>query len=320
MISRKIYFVLNTLFFLTFSYSQKPVKSITHERNDDKSITFRYNSDIPGSALIVLNFIDLENAYAGVIKRTITGYGGEIYTLTPTNPENGIGFSYRSKIFYGNVNKKPNAKFKYILPFKKGEKIRVRTLNYLGKKFGNTTPKNWKSWQFLTKPNDTVLAIRKGIVVNITDDATADTAAEYDFKSKSNSITVEHKDGTLARYSVLKDKSIMVNIGDIVYPSAPIALAGSYDLEENSQLRLSVFYLDKKILNYDFSKRDSENLTNKTHLYSYIDPLFYTDENLTKLKSNSFYSSNYNNSIIELEMRKREKRKFKKKGLLIKRR
>jgi hypothetical protein len=302
-------------------YCQKSTRSITYERNKDKSITFNYNSDIPGSALVILNFTNLENAHAGIVKRTITGYIGEIYTLKPSNSEDGIGFSYRSRIIYGNVEKKPDAKFKYILPFKKGEKVKVRTLNYLGKKFGNTAPKNWKSWQFLTKPNDTIFAIRKGVVVNIKDNIAADTSSEYGYKSESNSITIEHKDGTLAKYDVLKDKSIMVNIGDIVYPSAPIALAGSYHLEENSQLRLSIFYLDEKILAYDFSKRENEKLSNKTHLYSYINPVFYLDDGTTKtLEPNLFYASTFNNSIIELEMRKREKRKWKKNGLLIKKR
>ncbi|WP_405564223.1 peptidoglycan DD-metalloendopeptidase family protein [Polaribacter sp. Asnod6-C07] len=315
--SKKIYLTFLCFLCYNFIFSQ----SISYKRNDDKSITFNYSSDVPGSVLIILTFTSLENASASVIKKTLKGYGGQIYTLNPLNSDESINFSYRSKIFYGDVKSEPEETFKYILPFKKGEKVKVRNLNFLGKKFGNSAPKNWKSWQFLTKLNDTVLAIRKGVVLSVSDEEKSDNTKKYGYKSKSNSIKIEHKDGTIATYSVLKENSIMVNVGDIVYPSAPIALAGSYDSDENSQVRLSIYYLDKKILNYDFNKRKDENLKNRTHLYSYINPYFYTlDGNSTKLEANTFYTGSFDNTVIELEMTKREKRKWKKNGLLIKKR
>lgn len=321
MISKKLTLTYITLFSVAILFSQKTERKITYKRNDDKSITFNYSSDIPGSVLVILTFTRLENASANVIKSAVEGYGGQIYTLKPLNGSEGISFSYRSKMFYGNVKAKPDETFKYILPFKKDKKVKVRNLNFLGKKFGNAAPKNWKSWQFLMKPNDTILAIRKGIVISVSDEAKSDKTKKYGYRSNSNSIKIEHKDGTIANYSVLKENSIMVKVGDIVYPSAPIAIAGSYDSEENSQVRLSIYYLDKKILNYDFNQRENESLQNKTHLYSYINPHFQIlDGSSTKLEHNTFYSGDFDDSIIELEMTKREKRKWKKNGLLIKKR
>lgn len=318
---KKQLFILLTLFFVKLNSAQNPERSVTYERNEDKSITFNYNSGIPGSVLVILDFDQLENASSNIIKKTIRGYSGEIYTLKPINTDEGISFSYSTRMFFGNVDKKPDHKFKYILPFKNGKEVKVRNLSFLGKKFGNAAPKNWRSFQFLAKLNDTVLAVRKGIVISTSDDVEADKTKEYNFKSESNAITIEHKDGTFAKYQVLKDKSIMVDVGDTVYPSTPIALAGSYDLDKNSQLRLSIYYLDKKILKYDFSKRKKESLQNQTHLYSYVNPFFYIKGgSATKLTQNLTYSSTYNDAIIQLEMRKREKKKWKKNGLLVKKR
>lgn len=313
------FFFIVFLFLLQPLIAQDETGKIEYVRNEDNSIDFKYSTYVPGSVLIILKFKQLTNSYGRIKKRTITGYGGNICTLKPIDSQRGIGFSYNYKKFYGNVDAKPDFNFKYILPFKKGKKIKVRNLNYLGKKFGNSAPKNWRSFQFLTKPNDTILAIRKGVVVQIVNDVEAKKDKKYDYKSNSNYILIEHEDGTFAKYDVLKKKSNMVNIGDAVYPSAPIAVGGSYDLKENSQLRLSIYYLDKKILDYDFNKKI--NLKNKTHLYSYVDPFFYVaGENFTKLNKNSIYSSEFNPTIIEFEMTRKEKRKWKKKGLLIKKR
>lgn len=319
MISKEQVFILLLILCTNIGFSQTKTREITYQKNKDKSITFYYSSYNPSSVLLILTFNQLTNTSSKIIKKNITGYGGEIVTLHPIDSKQSINFSYSYRILLGNIEAKPDFNFKYILPFKKGKKIKVRNLSYLGKKFGNTAPKNWKSFQFLTKPNDTVLAIRKGIVVSVSDGIKAGKIDQFSYKSKVNSIIIEHQDGTFARYSVLKEKSSLVNIGDTVYPSTPIAIGGSYDLDENSQLRLSIFYLDKKILNYDFSKRKNENLKNRTHLNSYVDPIFYTDEGqFSKLKRNTSYSATFNNSIIELEMNKREKRKWKKKGLLVK--
>ncbi|MEO9570602.1 MAG: hypothetical protein ABJG40_05350, partial [Polaribacter sp.] len=215
--------VFITILFIQLNYSQKITKSITYNRNKDKSVSFYYNSDTPCSVLVILKFKNLTNASGNIIKKTITGFGGEIHTLQPIRPNKSIGFSYSAKTIFGNVNAKPNLDFKYILPFNEGKKVKVRNLNYLGEKFGNSAPKNWRSFQFLTKPNDTVIAIRKGVVIKASDGVKTDKTSRFGYKSNVNSIIIEHEDGTFARYSVLKNKSIMVNVGDTVYPSAPIA-------------------------------------------------------------------------------------------------
>lgn len=320
MITKKLLFTIFTLLILKVSFAQRQKSKVTYKRNKDNSVTFSYSSFLPNSVFIMLNFKNLTNASDDIVKETISGYGGQITTLRPINPDNGIGFSYSTRTFIGNLEKEPDHNFKYILPIKKGNDIKVRYLSYLGKRFGNKEPENWKSFQFLTSLNDTVYAIRKGIVIRIVDKYNNDSSKEFNYRSKSNSITIEHNDGTLANYKVLRKNSMMVKVGDIVYPSAPLAVAGTYDKEENSQLRLSIYYLNKKVKDLPFDKKLSVNLSKRIHIYSYVNPLFCVDSenSATLLERNKSYTSNYDNTIIALEMTKRERKKWRKKGILIK--
>lgn len=295
-------------------YSQKKSFNITFERNDDKSVTFNYEKDYPGSTFLILEFKQLTNASSRTIKKTIKGYGGRITTLQPVDKNSGIGFSYSYRTITGNINAKPDFDFKYVLPFKDNKEVKVKNLSYLGKKFGNSNPKNWKYFQFLTQPNGTVCAARKGVVVKVKNGFSANDEAEYGFKSESNSILIEHDDGTLANYSVLKKNSFMVSVGDKVYPSTPLALSGTYDKEENSQLRFTVYYLDKAIKDYNLDKIKKQTLENRKHFYAYINPMFYVNDNATlQLKDNTLYTAMCNDAIMQFEMSKREKKRLKKK-------
>lgn len=307
-------FVVFFLLFLSFGYSQVKSKGVKYKRNTDKSVTFRYENDIPGSVYVVLKFSDLTNASHGTVKKTITGYIGEIVTLRPNRANENIGFAYSYRTILGNANAKPDTAFIYALPFKEGKTVKVKNMNYLGTRFGDTGPKNWRSFQFLAQPNDTVYAVRKGMVVRIIDGNHSDEAKEYSYNSKSNYVLIEHEDGTLAKYDVLKDNSFFVKVGDVVYPSIPLAIAGTYDLEENSQLRLTIYYLDGIVKEIDFEDKSKEEFGNKTHMYAYIDPLFsvFGNEGL-KLVANESYKSVCNDALKEAEMSKREKKRLNKK-------
>ncbi|AXT18967.1 M23 family metallopeptidase [Flavobacteriaceae bacterium AU392] len=308
----KLITFFTSLFCFINIYGQQKSIEITSKRNDDNSVTLNFKKMNPGSTYVIISFKRLANTNSrSVVQRTIKGRSGNVLTLKPINDKNGIEYSYSYTYMDGDHKPKPDENFKYVLPFKNKEKVEVRNLSYLGKRFGNTEPKNWKAFQFLVTSGDTIYASRKGIVVKIENDLNSDNTQEYSFKSKANYIIVEHKDGTLARYGVLKKNSIMVKLGDKVYPSMPIAIAGSYDKPENSQLRFTVYYLDKGNLeSYDRSK---ENLSNQRHFYAHIDPFFYVnDGQIIKLTAGNTYSTILNKEIIELEMTKREKKKLAK--------
>lgn len=304
----KIYIFSILLSSFINAHSQVKELEINYERNEDKSVNFSFKKLNPGSTFIVLKFRTLSNSTGKrLISKSVKGHSGSFLRLNPINKKKGIGFSFTYSYQMGTKNAKVDKNFKYILPFLKGKKVISRDVNYLGKRFGNSSPKNWKSIQFLTELNDTVCASRKGIVVKIVDKYDADDTIEYTFKSKSNFIIIEHSDGTLAKYNVLKKNSTMVALGEKVYPSTPIALAGSYDKPENSQLRFSVYYLDNDV-DYEFNKQ--QTLANKKHYYAYVNPIFYVSDETTQLQSNKNYVTHTRDDIIQFEMTKREKKKL----------
>lgn len=317
----KTHKVVLLIFFIgQIGLAQIRTQGVTHQRNNDKSVTFKYTNNVPGSVYVVLKFDQLSNASSDVIKKTIQGYSGELVTLYPQNTNEGINFSYAYRTLKGNLKAKPDTAFKYVLPFKRGTSIKVRDLGYLGKRFGDAEPKNWRSFMFLVKPNDTVYAIRKGVVISVIDGEKSDSSddMEYSFKNKTNRLVIEHEDGTMASYGVLKNHSFMVGVGDVVYPSAPLAIAGSYDKIENSQLRLSLYYLDDIVEDLDFDEKSKEKFGSRTHIYAYINPLFLVNENeVLKLGKNETYKAFCTNDIIEEEMTKREKKGWLKTGKLI---
>ena len=310
--------ISNTLVVLCFllfnvSYSQQKPLEISYKRNDDRSIDFSFKKKNPGVTYVIVTFNILENAKnSTVYRKNIKGFSGNLLKLEPINDKKGISFSYSYRYFTGSSKAKPNEKFNYVLPFKNGSQIKVLDLNYLGKRFGNSEPKNWKSIQFLAKPNDTVYASRKGVVVEIKNEYSEDNSSEFSYKNRANYIIIQHADGTLAKYGVLKKNSIMIKLGDNVFPHTPIAVVGTYDKPENSQLRFEVYYLDKEVLD-TYAPKEKQTLTSKKHYYAYINPLFDTKDGVTSLISGEKYTSSITDELIEFEMTKREKKKRNKK-------
>jgi len=299
------------IFLLSSSiYSQGKAVEINYKRNDDKSISFSFKKKNPGSTYIIVNFNKFENAKGKpTIKKTIKGFSGNLLKLEPLDEKRGISFSFSYTYLIGTSRTKIDRDFKYVLPFKNDKEVKALDLNYVGKRFGNSSPKNWKSIQFLTKPNELVYAARKGMVVAIKNGFSEDTKGPYSYKSEANHIIIEHDDGTLAKYGVLKKNSMLVKLGQKVYPSTPIASAGTYDTEKNSQLRFGVYYLDKEVLN-SYKKGEKQTLGNQKHYYAYVNPIFYTKSEATQLISGEQYIATYNDAIVEFEMSKREKKKW----------
>jgi hypothetical protein len=201
--------------------------------------------------------------------------------------------------------------FQYCLPFKDGKKVRlVESSNLNEKYFGAEKHESWKSYAVITKSQDSIFAMRKAIVIEIKNEFPTDTLAKgYIYTSKRNSITIEHEDGTYARYSGLKMNSMSVQLGDVVYPSTYL---GVLDIFNNKDyvLHFNVYYLAKKDFVYD-SKATLRTL--KTP-YSYLIPYFHTKEGVTKIKNRETYTAHHTPEIITKEMTKKEKKKYFKKN------
>jgi hypothetical protein len=155
-------------------------------------------------------------------------------------------------------------------------------------------------------PGDTVFAARKGVIVEITDGFKPDPTKSFAYNSNSNSVLVEHEDGTLAYYGILKSESIMVKIGQTIFPHSPIAIAGTLDSEEHTQMRFYVYYLANE--NVKGENRMTTSINNT--YYSFVDPIFYTNEGKIRLTSRQKYTVDYTSELLLRELSKKEVKKF----------
>lgn len=287
--------------------SQNYSIEISTQINDDRSVDFLYLKKDYGTFYLNLTFNQLVNTLAISYKGGIYSLNGKILTIKPLDQTKSVSYSYQYTYIRGELNPKIDSGFVYLLPISKGKTLRVMELkNLQNTYFGTTQPQGWKAFQFLVQAGDTVFSTRKGIVVDVKDGNVADSTMSYSYSNKSNSILIEHEDGTLALYDVLKNGSQMVEVGQKVFPHAPLAIAGTYDINSNTQIRFYVYYLCERDLNH----ADKVSLITNKNFYAFVNPLFHTSDGDLHLKNLQNYTADFTTEHILKEMSKREKKKL----------
>ncbi|RYF14328.1 MAG: hypothetical protein EOO42_17950, partial [Flavobacteriales bacterium] len=233
---------------------------------------------------------------------TVNGYGGSFLTLNPVNKAQGIGFSYSYRYFRGKFNPKYDANFVYLLPYENDIQAKASESTFVGATyFGNTTPADWKVYRFFTKDEETVTAVRKGVVVEIVDSFESDNGNSH-YTSKTNHLIIEHADGTLATYRGLKKGSFEVKLGQTVFPGAKLARNSQYGTKDQYNISLMISYLKDK----DVSSSVQTVSTAKSY-YGFVTPKFFTAENPNVvLENGGFYTVAQSKEIIQKEFTKRE--------------
>jgi hypothetical protein len=290
-------------------HSQPGMVQISTAYNSDNTVDINYKKAIEGSIYLKLTFDRLENStsISTFYNGTIVYSQGKLLTLRPVKENSQISCSFKYTWIRGKLVSKIDTAFIYLLPVSKGKTVKVLNHTYLYKEyFGNAEPKNWRSFQFNVEPGDTVFSARKGIVVEVTDEFDPDTTAIVSFSNHANSLLIEHEDGTLAYYGVLKKGSFLVKPGQVVFPHTPLALAGTFDTDENTQIRFSVRYLIEE----QIDKPTNKTLSSKTNYYTYVNPLFHTTEGEVQLKAFQDYTADFTFEHIIKELSKKEKKKI----------
>jgi hypothetical protein len=294
-------------FFLSFTISiadaqETPLK-IEANTNTNKSVDFNYTKSYHGTYTVVVTLNSLSNAANSQTEYTAYDYSGRLFTLTPINKDQGIGYSYRYSFIRGKLKPKYSADFVYLLPYKKGVNASVAESNFVGATyFGNTTPDDWKVYRFYTQKEDTVTAVRKGVVVEIKDLFDNNETTGVAFTTRTNSLTIEHADGTLATYRGFKKGSFVVKEGQTVFPETALGLNSRYDINGKFNISLMISYLKSA----DLTNKGS-NMSNSKSFYGFITPHFNTTEgaNIVLTSQNKYTAAN-SPEIIQKEMTKRE--------------
>ena len=299
--------ILLLLFIPLVSFGQRDIIEVDYVINNDKSVSFNYKKNSPGSYFLILEFNSLNNTRANTFKRVINGPSGSLTKLKPTNPDEGIGFRYSFKYYKGNLNSKIHYDYPYILPFDKGKTNFANELYSLENAYlKKDLPKNWKSYSFEFKNPEIVRAIRKGIVVEVINKFKSKSDKVYSYYSEQNSIKIEHKDGSIASYKGFRYNQINVKIGQLVFPQTKLGELAKYDSRERYRLYLSLYSfktIEGKSLN---------NLKSSDIEINYITPKFYINGYIKELKNREIFEVDYNEDILFKEMRRREIKRYKK--------
>lgn len=290
--------------FLLMGKAQERAVTIEAKRNDNKSIDFNYNKTDPGTHTVVIKFASLSNTMDPGGSFTAIDYSGRLFSLTPSNKEQGIGYgSYSTFYIRGKLKPKYNPNFIYLLPYKSEAKVQVAESGFLGATyFGKTAPEDWKAYRFYTSEQDTVTAIRKGLVVEVKDLYETEGEDGLTYTSKVNELTIEHPDGTIALYKGFKKGSFAVKVGQTVFPGTSLGLNSKYDRNGKYNVSIMVTYLKS----VDVDK--SANATAKSNsYYGFITPHFMTADSADEvLVAQKVYMAASTAEVVQKEMTKKE--------------
>lgn len=272
---------------------------VSYNINTNKNVDFNFEKNDPGNYTINLKFTNLTNCVNSAEQSfTARSYSGRLLTLSPQNKDQGIGFAYQYSYIRGRLHPKYNADFVYLLPCKKGKKVMVAEAAFVGAMYlGKSTPEDWKVYHFYTSNEDTVTAVRKGMVVEVKDLYETDASTDLAYKSSLNEIIIEHADGTLATYRGFKKGSVAVKLGQTVFPGTTLGLNSKYNTNSLFGITLLVIYLKS----VDIDSQNSKSL------YGFVNPHFCTGENTNALlTSRQEYTETDTPEIIEKEFTKKE--------------
>ena len=288
--------------------------TVTCERNSTKGYKFSYTKNTEGSYTVFVKINDPNNLAETEFRGVVNQFSGSLFSTNAIEQNRSFGFStYSTSYIRGIANPKIDSSFVYAFPFRKVSLLSVYNLTDLREKyFGDTPTRKMKAFEFSSTDCDTACAIRKGVVVSVTDMYEMDSTLGKSYTSRVNSILVEHPDGTLASYSGFKKGKIFVKEGETVFPFSALGILAHYDVSKKHQLRLSVYYLAD--LEVDNNTNDNAKNNSSKRYYDYINPYFLTNMGICHIQGGKKYSAALSDFLIQQEMTKKELKAIGKKS------
>ncbi|MCE7993831.1 MAG: M23 family metallopeptidase [Roseivirga sp.] len=305
--TRHLFFFL-LLISATISFAQvRPIK-ITSERDSNGNVVFYAQNNSSRNYHIVLTMTklmslrcDCQLPYEGNV-----GLGKKrLFKLIPDGLIDQGDWDYRWTSYEGFANPKIKEDVAYLIPVKSGDTVKTLGLQNLKDTYGDEkAPADFYAVGFKMNDGDKVFAARRGTVVEIKNGG-GSSDRNLSYSKNSNSILIRHRDNSLARYSVLKNNSFMVEVGAEVEAGDAIALAGGENYTAGTHVRLMIYYLS-----FDKSKNEGTRYS-----WVYIKPSFATEsKGNIQLDDGEAYTSLHTEALIIQEWTKRElKKKGKKK-------
>lgn len=287
------------------AHAQQKNVMVTAQVNADKSVDFNFQKTDFGTHTIVLLFTSVTNTTAGEYRIGVTGHAGRLLRLTPSNRNQGIGYSYKYTAIRGKLNPKHNPGFVYLLTYPKDTEVRVWETGLPTSVYpGAAEQQDRKAYRLYTRMQSPVTAARKGLVVEIKDDH--DSSESNGFTNVENRLVIEHEDGTLATYIGIEKGSFAVKKGETVYPGAILGRNSKLHNTDDYGISFMISYLKSVEIS------DKSSLANIKNYYGFLTPLFHTGQQPeTVLEDKHTYTTASTDEIIQKEMSKRELKQYK---------
>lgn len=139
---------------------------------------------------------------------------------------------------FGDPNSQIDEDYRYSLPFPKGERYKI--VQSFGGKFSHNKPSSFYAIDFGTQIGDTISAARPGRVIFVKQDSKEHCRTRKCI-DKGNKIIVLHEDGSLAHYVHLDFEGALVEVGQKIKDSQPIAISGMTGFTTTPHLHFVVF-------------------------------------------------------------------------------
>lgn len=296
------------------SFAQQGLITCNSERNQDNSLSIYADNRGYGEYTIKVEFSSLSgyttnsiisrNAALAVVERGKK----EILKFTQEKNAGMYSFQYIYRYYPGRaLRRSPDSTFAYLLPANAGNNLRISNVSSLEERLGQKKTQEMYWTGFIYKYGDTICASRAGLVYDCNEAVKEGESLTVTYKSDRNNIAIQHKDGTIARYSFLAPIKLLVGPGDYVVPGQSLAVFNKES--EKYMVLFSTYYLDeKKVL------ADNNNSTEikKPSSFVYMPAHFYADENnkSVELQVDKQYTVQLPKELIAAEMSKKDKKRL----------
>lgn len=213
--------------------AKSPTVTVTTHNADDNSLVFNASVNGYGSYTVRITMQDIKGSTLDApltITTTTTSDGGEIFSIPAADTSIPVTAAYSYDWLNGIINAAPTD-ITYRLPIAAGERTTPHVITPIEAGMPNGNFVSFCVWALETAPNAEIYAMRRGTVIAI--DGTESSAG-------SAAITVEHPDGTQARYAGLRAGSLTVAQGEEVTPETVIGLAGTA-MNGSNGIQISVY-------------------------------------------------------------------------------
>lgn len=282
----------------------KPIEVSYVQNPTNNETTFQYRNSGYCDYALQIEFVNLRGGDCGCVLPFVESVGtggGNLFTLKPTQANQGISFGFGYKYQKGRLLTKPPQTLVYLLPFSVGRAHRAIQTQNMMELIGGQKIVNFYGIAFEMQRGDTVFAARRGVVNEVKNQFEKHSDNVW-FSSQTNDVEVFHQDGTFGKYNRFKKGTIVVQEGQTVEAGQALGIVADDAFENTTVVQFTVYYLAK-------SKAFKDN----NYPFEYVKPSFCTQDNPAGavLQQNAAYQSQWPEAVITQEMSKRALKKWK---------